>query len=348
MAKYIFITGGVVSSLGKGITAASVGRLLINRGLSIRMLKLDPYLNVDPGTMSPYQHGEVYVTDDGAETDLDLGHYERYTGQPTSQRSNITSGRIYWDVLNKERRGDYLGGTVQLIPHVTNEIKARIRSLEKEENPDVIIVELGGTVGDIEGLIFLEALRQLSLEVGRNNHMFIHLTYVPYIAAAKEVKTKPSQQSVAKLREIGIMPNVLVCRTEVDIDEDHIEKLAMFCNVERRNVIIEKDVETSIYEIPLILAEQNLDSIVMDHLQLQKPAQLLTEWHELIEKNQSTKRHCKNRRCWQMSELQDAYKSIYKRFITRDTHTNSKQKQLNFPLKRSKKIQRFSTQLTAF
>ncbi len=311
MAKYIFITGGVVSSLGKGITAASVGRLLINRGLSIRMLKLDPYLNVDPGTMSPYQHGEVYVTDDGAEADLDLGHYERYTGQPTSQRSNITSGRIYWDVLNKERRGDYLGGTVQLIPHVTNEIKSRIRSLEKEENPDVIIVELGGTVGDIEGLIFLEALRQLSLEVGRNNHMFIHLTYVPYIAAAKEVKTKPSQQSVAKLREIGIMPNVLVCRTEVDIDEDHIEKLAMFCNVERQNVIIEKDVETSIYEIPLILAQQNMDSIVMDHLQLQKPAKLLTEWHDLINVIRSPKGSVKIGVVGKYSELQDAYKSIY-------------------------------------
>ena len=215
MAKYLFITGGVVSSLGKGITAASVGRLLINRGLKIQMLKLDPYLNVDPGTMSPYQHGEVYVTDDGTEADLDLGHYERYTGQPTSKKSNITAGSIYGDVLHKERRGDYLGGTIQMIPHISNEIKARIQALEAE-NPDVILVELGGTVGDIEGLIFLESPRQLALEVGRDNSIFIHLTYVPFIAAAKEVKTKPTQQSVAKLREIGIMPDVLVCRTEVD------------------------------------------------------------------------------------------------------------------------------------
>ena len=243
MAKYLFVTGGVVSSLGKGITAASIGRLLINRGLSIRMLKMDPYLNVDPGTMSPYQHGEVYVTDDGAETDLDLGHYERYTGQPTSQRSNITAGRIYWNVLHKERRGDYLGGTVQMIPHISNEIKERIRSLE-EENPDVIIIELGGTVGDIEGLIFLEAIRQLGADVGRKNSMYIHLTYVPYIAAAKEVKTKPTQQSVAKLREIGIMPHLLVCRTEVDLTEEHLEKLSLFCNVDKECVIVEKDVDT--------------------------------------------------------------------------------------------------------
>ena len=204
MTKYLFITGGVVSSLGKGITAASIGRLLINRGLNICMLKMDPYLNVDPGTMSPYQHGEVYVTDDGAETDLDLGHYERYTGQPTSQKSNITAGSVYWDVLQKERKGDYLGATIQMIPHISNEIKKRIIDIEKD-NPDVVVIELGGTVGDIEGLIFLESMRQLAFEVGRHNAMFIHLTYIPYIKAAGELKTKPTQQSVAKLREIGIM-----------------------------------------------------------------------------------------------------------------------------------------------
>lgn len=311
MAKYLFITGGVVSSLGKGITAASIGRLLINRGLSIRMLKLDPYLNVDPGTMSPYQHGEVYVTDDGAETDLDLGHYERYTGQPTSQRSNITAGRIYWNVLHKERRGDYLGGTVQMIPHISNEIKERIRSLE-EENPDVIIIELGGTVGDIEGLIFLEAIRQLGADVGRKNSMYIHLTYVPYIAAAKEVKTKPTQQSVAKLREIGIMPHLLVCRCEVDLTEEHLEKLSLFCNVDKECVIVEKDVDTSIYEIPLVLADQDVDEQIIDHFQLDcsdKPN--LSDWKNLIEVIKNPSGTVKIGVVGKYSELQDAYKSIY-------------------------------------
>jgi CTP synthase len=311
MAKYLFITGGVVSSLGKGITAASIGRLLINRGLSIRMLKLDPYLNVDPGTMSPYQHGEVYVTDDGAETDLDLGHYERYTGQPTSQKSNITAGRIYWDVLHKERKGDYLGGTVQMIPHISNEIKDRIRELEAE-NPDIILIELGGTVGDIEGLIFLEALRQLGADVGRNNSMYIHLTYVPYIQAAKEVKTKPTQQSVAKLREIGILPHILVCRTEVDLTEEHIEKLSLFCNVPKECVIVEKDVETSIYEIPLVLAEQNVDQQILSHFQIDdKPARHLEDWEKLIEVIKNPTGSVKIGVVGKYSELQDAYKSIY-------------------------------------
>ena len=219
MAKYLFITGGVVSSLGKGITAASVGRLLSNRGLKIHIMKVDPYLNVDPGTMSPFQHGEVYVTDDGAETDLDLGHYERFTGIPTSKKSNITAGRIYYDVLTKERRGDYLGGTIQMIPHISDEIKMRIRALA-EPDVDIILCELGGTVGDIEGLIFLEAIRQIGLEEGRDNCMFMHLTYVPYIKAAGEIKTKPTQQSVAKLREIGIQPDVLICRSEVPLNEE--------------------------------------------------------------------------------------------------------------------------------
>ncbi len=310
MAKYLIVTGGVVSSLGKGITAASIGRLLINRGLSIRMLKLDPYLNVDPGTMSPYQHGEVYVTDDGAETDLDLGHYERYTGQPTSQKSNITAGSIYWNVLQKERRGDYLGATVQMIPHISTEIKDRIRALEAE-GPDIILIELGGTVGDIEGLIFLEALRQLGTDVGRKNSMYIHLTYVPYIKAAKEVKTKPTQQSVAKLREIGILPHILVCRTEVDLTHEHIEKLSLFCNVPEECVIVEKDVETSIYEIPLVLAEQKVDEQIVNHFDLDCPAKPLTDWSKLIDTIKNPKGTVKIGVVGKYSELQDAYKSIY-------------------------------------
>jgi CTP synthase len=310
MAKYLFITGGVVSSLGKGITAASVGRLLINRGLKIRMLKLDPYLNVDPGTMSPYQHGEVYVTDDGAETDLDLGHYERYTGQPTSQKSNITAGRVYWDVLKKERRGDYLGATIQMIPHISNEIKERIYALE-DENPDIILIELGGTVGDIEGLIFLESIRQLALEVGRDNSIFIHLTYVPFIAAAKEVKTKPTQQSVAKLREIGIMPDVLVCRTEVDLEQEHIDKLSLFCNVPKDCVIVEKDVETSIYEIPLVLSRAGLDEIILNRFRIAKPSKPLTDWEDLIETIKNPAGTVRIGVVGKYSELQDAYKSIY-------------------------------------
>lgn len=310
MAKYLFITGGVVSSLGKGITAASVGRLLINRGLNIRMLKLDPYLNVDPGTMSPYQHGEVYVTDDGAETDLDLGHYERYTGQPTSQKSNITAGSVYWNVLQKERRGDYLGATIQMIPHISNEIKDRIQALESEK-PDVILIELGGTVGDIEGLIFLEAIRQLALEVGRDNSMFIHLTYVPFIAAAKEVKTKPTQQSVAKLREIGIMPDVLVCRTEVDLEQEHLDKLSLFCNVPKDCVIVEKDVETSIYEIPLVLSRAGLDEIILNRFRIVKPSKPLTDWEKLIDTIKSPKGTVRIGVVGKYSELQDAYKSIY-------------------------------------
>ncbi len=310
MAKYLIVTGGVISSLGKGITASSIGRLLINRGLSIRMLKLDPYLNVDPGTMSPYQHGEVYVTDDGAETDLDLGHYERYTGQPTSQKSNITAGSIYWNVLQKERRGDYLGATVQMIPHISNEIKNRIRSLEAE-NPDIILIELGGTVGDIEGLIFLEALRQLGADVGRKNSMYIHLTYVPYIKAAGEVKTKPTQQSVAKLREIGIMPHILVCRTEVDLTDEHLDKLSLFCNVDRDCVIVEKDVETSIYEIPLVLAEQGVDEQILNHFRIARPAKPLKDWEKLIDTIKNPKGTIKIGVVGKYSELQDAYKSIY-------------------------------------
>ena len=310
MAKYIFITGGVVSSLGKGLTSASLGRILISRGLNIRMVKVDPYLNVDPGTMSPYQHGEVYVTDDGAETDLDLGHYERFTGQPTSKKSNFTAGRIYWEVLKKERHGDYLGGTVQMIPHITDEIKAHIRALD-EKGVDVVLVEIGGTVGDIEGLTFLEAIRQIGLEEGRDNVMYIHLTYVPYIKAAGEVKTKPSQQSVAKLREIGIVPDALICRSEVKLTDDVRKKLSLFCNVPVHAVIEEKDVQHTIYELPLVLAEQGLDEIILVHFRMAKPAAKLQPWRKLVDTIINPVRTVKIAVVGKYSELQDAYKSIF-------------------------------------
>lgn len=310
MAKYIFITGGVVSSLGKGVTAASIGRLLINRRMRIRMVKMDPYLNVDPGTMNPFQHGEVYVTDDGAETDLDLGHYERFTGQPTSKKSNYTAGRIYWDVLNKERHGDYLGGTIQMIPHITDQIKACIRAAD-DRDVDIVLVEIGGTVGDIEGLTFLEAIRQMGLEEGRDNVMYIHLTYVPFIRAAGEIKTKPSQQSVAKLREIGIVPDVLICRSEVAIPEDARRKLSLFCNVPVHAVIEERDVAHSIYEIPLVLFEQGLDELIMVHFRLARPPSRLADWRAMVDAVIHPKRHVRIGVVGKYSDLQDAYKSIY-------------------------------------
>ncbi len=310
MAKYIFITGGVVSSLGKGITAASIGRLLINRGLSIRMLKMDPYLNVDPGTMSPYQHGEVYVTDDGSETDLDLGHYERFTGQPTSRKSNFTAGRIYWDVLKRERHGDYLGHTIQMIPHITDAIIASIRAVD-DPDVDVVVAEIGGTVGDIEGLTFLEAIRQIGLEEGRENVMYVHMTYVPYIKAAGEVKTKPSQQSAAKLREIGIIPDALICRSEVPLAEDVRRKLSLFCNVPYEAVIEELDVEHTIYEVPLVLCEQGLDEIIMVHFRLVKPPPKLQPWRDMVESIKHPRGKVRIGVVGKYSELQDAYKSLY-------------------------------------
>jgi CTP synthase len=310
MAKYIFITGGVISSLGKGITAASIGRLLINRGLNIRMQKLDPYLNVDPGTMSPYQHGEVYVTDDGAETDLDLGHYERFTGIPTTRKSNYTAGKIYWEVLRKERRGDYLGRTVQMIPHITDEIKEAIRSLD-DDDVDVILCEIGGTVGDIEGLTFLEAIRQIGLERDRENVMYIHLTYVPYIRAASEVKTKPTQQSVAKLREIGIVPDALICRSEVPITEEVRDKLSLFCNVSKRAVIEELDVKHSIYEVPIDLSEQGLDELIMVQFQLARPAGKLEAWRNMLQTVTEPSGSVTIGVIGKYAELQDAYKSIF-------------------------------------
>jgi len=283
MTKYIFVTGGVVSSLGKGLAASSIGCLLEARGLNVSLIKLDPYINVDPGTMSPFQHGEVFVTDDGAETDLDLGHYERFTHAPLSQANNWTTGRIYLSVIEKERRGDYLGKTIQVIPHVTNEIKAAVRAVAEKDNPDVIIVEIGGTVGDIESLPFLEAIRQMGNEEGAGNTLFIHVTLVPFIAAAKELKTKPTQHSVRELREIGIAPDILLCRSEKALSYDLRSKIALFCNVKESAVISAQDVDT-IYDVPLAFHEQGLDELIVTQLGFGTRASQsnLSEWRDLV------------------------------------------------------------------
>src|SRR5467141_4626241 len=283
MPKYVFVTGGVVSSLGKGLAATSIGCLLEARGLRVTFIKLDPYINVDPGTMSPFQHGEVFVTDDGAETDLDLGHYERFTHAHLSQSNNWTTGRIYLSVLEKERRGDYLGKTIQVIPHVTNEIKEAIRSVTPNGEADVVIVEIGGTVGDIESLPFLEAIRQLGNEEGRENALFVHVTLVPYIAAAGELKTKPTQHSVRELREIGIAPDVLLCRSDRPLSHDLRSKIALFCNVKEPAVISAQDVDT-IYDVPLTFHEQGLDELIVSSLQLSERANQsdLSDWRQLV------------------------------------------------------------------
>jgi CTP synthase len=280
MAKHIFVTGGVVSSLGKGLTCASIGMLLEHRGLRVRLQKFDPYLNVDPGTMSPYQHGEVYVTDDGAETDLDLGHYERFTEAPLTRDCNYTTGRIYLSVIQKEREGKhYEGRTVQVIPHVTDEIKAAVMRLA-DDDVDVVITEIGGTVGDIEGLPFLEAIRQFALDVGRENCLYIHLTLVPYLKAAGELKTKPTQHSVGALRQIGIQPDILICRTEHPISPEDRDKIALFCNVERKAVIEERDKEYSIYEVPLSLVSNGLDDLIVKRLSLKADALEISDWRD--------------------------------------------------------------------
>ncbi len=281
MAKFIFVTGGVVSSLGKGITAASLGRLLKSRGVKVAIQKLDPYINIDPGTMSPYQHGEVYVTEDGAETDLDLGHYERFTDVNSSRNSNITTGGIYWSVINKERRGDYLGATVQVIPHITSAIKERIVCQASKEDVDVVITEIGGTVGDIESLPFLEAIRQLKTDQGRENVMYIHVTLVPYLKVANEVKTKPTQHSVKELRSIGIQPDILVCRTEKRFSNEVKEKLALFCDTDLEAVIQEVDA-SSIYEVPLMLEEEGLARIVVKRLGLKCGEPDLADWEDMV------------------------------------------------------------------
>ncbi len=283
MTKYIFVTGGVVSSLGKGLAASSIGCLLESRGMKVQMMKLDPYINVDPGTMSPFQHGECYVTDDGAETDLDLGHYERFTHAKLTQANNWTSGRIYLSVINKERSGEYLGKTIQVIPHITDEIKSAVKVVAEKDSPDVLIVEIGGTVGDIESLPFLEAIRQLGNEEGRKDSLFIHVTLVPYIAAAGELKTKPTQHSVRELREIGIAPDILLCRSEHPLSRDLRDKIALFCNVEKNAVISALDMST-IYEVPLAFHEQGLDDLIVDKLHLREsfPNVDLKRWRELV------------------------------------------------------------------
>ncbi|ADE54760.1 CTP synthase [Coraliomargarita akajimensis] len=312
--KYIFVTGGVVSSLGKGLTSAALGALLEQRGLKVRLQKFDPYLNVDPGTMSPFQHGEVYVLNDGAETDLDLGHYERFTSGELSRFNNLTSGQVYETVLQKERRGDYLGATVQVIPHVTNEIKDRIYK-GAGEDVDVLITELGGTIGDIEGLPFLEAMRQFALEVGRDDVLFLHCTLLPYLKAAGELKTKPSQQSVAKLREIGIQPDILVCRTEQPMTNEMRQKLSLFCNVPVKAVIEEMDVETSIYELPLALKAENVDDLVVEHLRLDAPDSDMKVWHDVVRRLKAPSHKVEIGVVGKYIELQDAYKSVYESII---------------------------------
>ncbi len=313
--KYIFVTGGVVSSLGKGLTAAALGTLLENRGLKVCLQKFDPYLNVDPGTMSPYQHGEVYVLDDGAETDLDLGHYERFTNCHLSRLNNLTSGQVYQTVLNNEREGKYLGKTVQVIPHVTDEIKNRIHTLAEHSKADVIITEIGGTTGDIEGLPFLEAIREFALEAGPQNALFVHVTYVPFIKAAGELKTKPTQQSVAKLREIGITPHILVCRCERPLEKELRQKISMFCNVATEAVVEEKDVDHSIYEVPLMLQRERVDELVCRLLNLQTPLPDMSHWQEIVRKLIAPQHRVRIGVVGKYIELQDAYKSVYEAIV---------------------------------
>ncbi|MEQ1851586.1 MAG: CTP synthase, partial [Chthoniobacteraceae bacterium] len=308
--KYIFVTGGVVSSLGKGIAAASLGTLLEHRGLKVTMQKLDPYLNVDPGTMNPFEHGEVYVLDDGAETDLDLGHYERFTNCVLTRRNNSTSGQIYESIIAKERAGDFLGKTVQVIPHVTDEIKARIRALAEAQPCDVLITEIGGTVGDIEGLPFLEAIRQFLFEVGPQNAMIMHVTLVPFISAAGELKTKPSQQSIAKLREIGLNPDVLIARAERPIGDDVRKKLSVFCNVPLNAVIEGRDVESTIYEVPLLLQQEKLDDIVCARLGLNVPPADMSDWERFVKRLVNPKKRVRIAMVGKYLEHKDAYKSI--------------------------------------
>lgn len=311
MTKHIFVTGGVVSSLGKGLTSASIGMLLEKRGLSVRMQKLDPYINVDPGTMSPFQHGEVYVLDDGTETDLDLGHYERFTNSPLTRDSSWTTGLIYQAVIQKERNGEYQGKTVQVIPHITNQIKEYISRLDGPD-VDVVITEIGGTSGDIEGLPFMEAIRQYSLDIGKDNCLYIHLTLVPYLKAARELKTKPTQHSVERLRQIGVQPDILICRTEHTIPEDDKAKIALFCNVEKKAVIEEKDKDFSIYEVPLGLVESGLDQLIIEKLHISDAKAIdLSEWHELMHRLRNPEHEITVAVVGKYAEHRDAYKSIY-------------------------------------
>jgi CTP synthase len=314
MAKYIFVTGGVVSSLGKGIAAASIGCLLESRGLRVTLQKFDPYLNVDPGTMSPFQHGEVFVTDDGAETDLDLGHYERFTHAKLTQSNNVTSGRIYEQIISRERRGDYLGKTVQVIPHVTNEIKAAVRKVS--DGVDVVIVEIGGTVGDIESLPFLEAIRQIRHEKGKDNCIFVHVTLVPWIAAAQELKTKPTQHSVKELRALGIQPDILLCRSERILPKDMKEKIALFCDVDVDAVVTASDV-TSVYEVPPVFAAEGVDDIIVKHLELEAAAapRNLTRWNKMLEALRNPDDVVSIGLVGKYVEYEDSYKSLKEALI---------------------------------
>jgi CTP synthase len=312
--KYIFVTGGVTSSLGKGIICASLGRLLVARGLRVTIQKLDPYINVDPGTMNPYEHGEVYVTDDGAETDLDLGHYERFLGIRTSQQNNVTTGRVYFDVISKERKGAFLGKTVQVIPHITDEIKSHVLRLGESENYDIVIVEIGGTVGDIESLPYIEAMRQLRYDVGRANTLSIHLTLVPYLAAAGELKTKPTQHSVKTLSESGLSPDILVCRSEYQLDEGIRRKIAQFCNVDIEDVIASLDAE-SIYEVPLLMQNEGLDTRVIQKLNLPAKNADLVKWKEFVNKIKKPEHEIQIALVGKYVEHHDAYKSIVEALI---------------------------------
>ena len=321
MTRYIFVTGGVVSSLGKGIASASLGAILQARGLNVTMLKLDPYINVDPGTMSPFQHGEVFVTDDGAETDLDLGHYERFVNITLQRRNNFTTGRVYETVLRKERRGDFLGGTVQVIPHITDEIKRRI--IEGSGDADIALVEIGGTVGDIESQPFLEAIRQLRVELGAQRALFLHLTLVPYIATAGETKTKPTQHSVKELRSIGLQPDILLCRSERGVDQDSCNKISLFTNVEKRAVISLPDVE-SIYQIPMDLCEAGLDEIVVEKLALDCPPADLSDWEGVVNNHLNPQHEVKIAMVGKYMELLDAYKSLIDALTHAGIHTSTK------------------------
>ncbi|MFW6138749.1 MAG: CTP synthase [Spirochaetota bacterium] len=316
MTKYIFVTGGVCSSLGKGLAASSLGCMLEHRDYSISIMKMDPYINIDPGTMSPYQHGEVYVTDDGAETDLDLGNYERFTSRSLSRLNSVTTGQIYSKVIEKERRGDFLGRTVQVIPHITNEIKRRIRIIAENDNSEIVIVEIGGTVGDIEGIPFLEAIRQFRLDVGRENTLFIHLTLIPIVGAAKEPKTKPTQHSVSKLREIGIQPDIILCRTSVDLSKEMRSKISLFCNVEERAVIAARDIEHTLYQVPLNLNREGLDDIVIEKLDLlNRTKSGLSDWEEIVNLLKNTTETVSIAVAGKYTELHDAYKSIYEALV---------------------------------
>ncbi len=323
MTKFVFVTGGVVSSLGKGIASASLAAILESRGLKVSLMKLDPYINVDPGTMSPFQHGEVFVTEDGAETDLDLGHYERFVRTTMHQRNNFTSGRIYSDVISKERRGDYLGGTVQVIPHITDEIKRRV--IECAEGLDILMVEIGGTVGDIESLPFLEAIRQMGVELGHDNTLFMHLTLLPYIPTAGELKTKPTQHSVKELRSIGIQPDVLICRADRPVPDDERRKIALFTNVEERAVISAVDAD-SIYQIPVLLHEQHLDQIVVDKLRLDVPLADLSEWQAVVDAMNDPNGEVTVAMVGKYMNLTEAYKSLSEALIHAGLHTRTKVK----------------------